>query len=154
MRPIHWVVGTSFAAAALIGGCASNDSRPEPYGSYSNQYSSSYASGYGVVDGIDAIRGNGGSGGGVGAGAIIGGIVGGVLGHQVGGGRGRDVATVAGVVGGAVVGHEVERSNRSQDGYRIRVRMDNGGYETVTQNSTNGLRVGDRVRVENDRVYR
>ena len=34
-------------------------------------------------------------------GAVIGGVLGGILGHQVGAGRGRDVATV----GGAVVGH-------------------------------------------------
>jgi uncharacterized protein YcfJ len=43
-------------------------------------------------------------------GAIIGGILGGVLGHQIGGGRGRDVATVAGAVGGVAIGSNVNRS--------------------------------------------
>ena len=38
-------------------------------------------------------------------GAIIGGILGGVLGHQVGGGRGNDVATVGGAIAGAAIGN-------------------------------------------------
>ena len=38
-------------------------------------------------------------------GAIIGGILGGVLGHQVGGGRGRDVATAGGAIAGAAIGN-------------------------------------------------
>jgi len=44
-------------------------------------------------------------------GAIIGGIVGGVLGHQVGGGRGQDIATAGGAVGGALLGSNVGRGN-------------------------------------------
>ena len=39
-------------------------------------------------------------------GAVIGAALGGILGHQVGGGRGKDVATVAGVVGGAALGSQ------------------------------------------------
>ena len=37
-------------------------------------------------------------------GAVVGAIIGGVLGHQVGGGRGRDVATAGGAVAGAALG--------------------------------------------------
>jgi outer membrane lipoprotein SlyB len=147
MKAIHLVIVMSCAAVALISGCANTDSRPVS----SPSYSSSYPSGYGVVDAIDVIRGGGDR---IGAGTIVGGIVGGVLGHQVGSGRGNDAATVAGGIGGAVVGHEIEKSNRAQDIYRIRVRMDNGGYQTVDQESANDLRVGDRARLENDRVYR
>ena len=44
-------------------------------------------------------------------GAILGGIVGGVLGHQIGGGRGRDVATVGGAVAGTAIG-----ANAGRDG--------------------------------------
>ena len=44
-------------------------------------------------------------------GAIIGGILGGVLGHQVGGGRGKDVATAGGAVAGALIGSNAGRSN-------------------------------------------
>jgi uncharacterized protein YcfJ len=42
-------------------------------------------------------------------GAIVGAIIGGVLGHQVGGGRGQDVATAGGAVAGAAVGANVGR---------------------------------------------
>jgi uncharacterized protein YcfJ len=43
-------------------------------------------------------------------GAIVGAIIGGVLGHQVGGGRGQDVATAGGAVAGAAIGANVGRS--------------------------------------------
>ena len=44
-------------------------------------------------------------------GAIAGALIGGILGHQVGGGRGKDIATVGGVVAGAAVGSNVGRNN-------------------------------------------
>jgi len=44
-------------------------------------------------------------------GAIAGAIVGGILGHQIGSGRGRDVATAAGAVGGAAIGSNVGRGD-------------------------------------------
>lgn len=40
-------------------------------------------------------------------GALAGAVIGGILGHQVGGGSGRDIATVGGAVAGAVVGSRV-----------------------------------------------
>jgi len=42
-------------------------------------------------------------------GAIAGAVIGGIIGHQIGGGRGRDVATAGGAVGGAVIGSQVGR---------------------------------------------
>jgi hypothetical protein len=45
---------------------------------------------------------------GIGAGAVIGGL----LGNQVGGGRGRALATVAGAVGGGMIGNEVQNRTR------------------------------------------
>ena len=47
-------------------------------------------------------------------GAIAGAIIGGILGHQVGSGRGNDVATVGGVVAGGVVGANVGRDGGTQ----------------------------------------
>jgi len=47
-------------------------------------------------------------------GAIIGAVLGGVLGHQVGGGRGQDIATVGGVVVGGVIGANVGRDGGGQ----------------------------------------
>jgi len=41
-----------------------------------------------------------------------------------------------------------------EDTYRIRVRFDDRSYQTVTQDSLDGLRVGDSVRIERDRVRR
>jgi hypothetical protein len=52
---------------------------------------------------------------------------------------------------GASAGHE---SNGRQNVYVIRVRFDDRSYRTVTQTSLNGLRVGDSVRIEDDRVRR
>ena len=46
-------------------------------------------------------------------GAIAGAVIGGVLGHQVGGGRGRDVATAGGAVAGAAVGANVGRGGQT-----------------------------------------
>lgn len=45
-------------------------------------------------------------------GAVIGGVAGGVLGHQVGGGRGKDVATALGAVVGAFTGDRIANDDR------------------------------------------
>lgn len=50
-------------------------------------------------------------------GAVVGAIVGGVLGHQVGGGRGKDLATAGGAVAGAVIGSNVGRDRDGREGY-------------------------------------
>lgn len=138
------------SVTTLMVGCANTGNQPV---SSSSAYSSSM---YGVIDAIEVTGGevDGIAGTGVGAGAVIGGVVGGVLGHQVGGGSGQDIATAAGVVGGAVVGHQIEKSTKQQQAYRIQVRLENGNYQTVTQDSIGDFRVGDRVRIENGRLYR
>lgn len=144
MKRINLLLATLFATSILMSGCANTDTRPAP----AQQASARVV--YGVIDSIETTSGGSND---IGAGAIIGGVLGGVLGNQVGGGTGNDVATVAGVVGGAVVGHQVEKSNRQQNAYRIQVHLDRGGYQTVTQGISD-LRVGDRVRVENNQVLR
>lgn len=53
-------------------------------------------------------------------GALIGALIGGVLGHQVGGGRGQDVATAGGAVAGAALGSQVGRSGGSGQQYATR----------------------------------
>ena len=47
-------------------------------------------------------------------GAVIGAVIGGILGHQVGGGRGQDIATVGGAVAGGAVGANVGRDRSGQ----------------------------------------
>ncbi len=81
-------------------------------------------------------------------------LTGGVIGHQIGSGRGNTAATIAGAIGGALVGSEIEREQRVEgDRYRVTVRLDSGGVIAVDQSERMALRVGDRVRVENGRVY-
>ncbi|RJF99216.1 glycine zipper 2TM domain-containing protein [Noviherbaspirillum saxi] len=160
-------------AAGLLAGCASPGyppiasqpyPAPAPAGSYpTGSYptgtypasSPSYAYSYGVVDSIQMRQAAAASGNGIGVGTVVGGVVGGMLGNQVGGGTGRKAATVAGVIGGAMVGNQMERNNQQvRDAFQIGVRMDNGSYRTILQDSAADLYVGSRVRVENDRVYR
>lgn len=50
----------------------------------------------------------------IGPGTVLGAIVGGVLGHQVGGGRGKDVATAGGAVVGGLIGNQADRDNRGE----------------------------------------
>jgi uncharacterized protein YcfJ len=47
-------------------------------------------------------------------GAVVGAVIGGILGHQVGGGRGQDIATVGGAVAGGAVGANVGRDRSGQ----------------------------------------
>lgn len=88
-------------------------------------------------------------------GTVIGAVVGGLIGNQVGGGRGKTAATVAGAVGGGFAGHAIgERSGSGNYGWQVVVRLDNGQYATVTQRNAPQVRVGDRVMVRGDQVYR
>lgn len=97
----------------------------------------------GVVESVREVTTRAqGSGLGAGAGAVVGGL----LGHQIGGGHGRQLATVAGAVGGAVVGNQVEGNMKATRSYTIRVRMDDGSYRTFHR-SAPGWQQGERVRV-------
>jgi len=153
-------------SATVLAGCATpNFSDPGanqyPQSQTQTQYpqqqqsnAPAYNSAYGVVDSIQLAQQTTGTSG-IGAGAVVGGVVGGVLGNQVGKGTGRDVATVAGVVGGALVGNQIQKSNQqTRDVYQVGIRLDNGAYQTMMLDSVGDLRVGNRVRIENGRVYR
>lgn len=89
------------------------------------------------------------------AGTVIGGVVGGLIGHQIGHGTGRTVATVAGVAGGAYVGNQIEQRQRApHESFRVTVRMDNGTYQTITEDNITDLRTGDRVRIDGNNISR
>jgi hypothetical protein len=48
-----------------------------------------------------------------------------------------------------VAGHEIEKQhNKKVVGYRVRVQLDNGESRTFEPPQLDGLKVGDRVRVE------
>lgn len=103
-------------------------------------------SGYGTVESVQTVdRKNPGI-----IGAIGGAVVGGLIGNQIGSGRGNTAATIAGAAGGAIAGREVERRTRAGDNlFKIFVRMDDGTYQAIAQESQPALRPGDRVRVRN-----
>lgn len=50
-------------------------------------------------------------------GTAVGAVIGGVVGHQIGGGRGKDLATVAGAVGGGYAGNQVQKGMQERDTY-------------------------------------
>jgi len=52
-------------------------------------------------------------------GAVVGAVIGGILGHQVGSGRGNDVATVGGAVAGGAIGANVNRDRGEQYGHDV-----------------------------------
>ena len=143
---LKWVVVTVMVAAA--GGCATRHAAP-PAPAYGAQHEGAQ---HGVVHSIDMVRAENQTSG---AGAVVGGALGAVLGRQVGGGSGRDAATVVGVLAGAIMGNEIEKNRRgATDIYRVTVRVERGGLRSFDYASLNDLRVGDRVRIENDQLYR
>jgi outer membrane lipoprotein SlyB len=141
------------AASVLMVGCASPNYSNNNSGNYPAR-SQSYSTVYGVVDSIQITQASTNSN--VGAGTVVGGLVGGLLGNQVGGGSGRAIATVAGAVGGAVVGNQLEQNRRPSgpDVYVVGVRLDNGSFQSYTQENIADVRIGNRVRIDNGRVSR
>ena len=157
MKSMQIILAGAMTAATLLGGCANSSNPAAPANTSSWPSTSSPSSnfiGYGVVEGIETIKvsddGNNVTG------TVVGGVVGGLLGNQVGSGRGQTVATVAGAVGGAIAGREIEKRSQaaSQEKYLVRVRLSNGTIHTATRSSVSDIKIGDRVRVDNDRVSR
>lgn len=92
-----------------------------------------------------------------GGGAIVGGILGAVVGHQIGGGRGKNVATVLGGVGGALAGNAIESNQQPgqiHESYRVSVQGDDGSYRSFSVPVQTDLRIGDRVRMANGQLFR
>ncbi|MEC5213603.1 outer membrane lipoprotein SlyB [Polaromonas sp. CG_9.5] len=139
-------------------------------GQYPNQYPNQYPAQsqypaqnqqgnyveYGRVSNIEVFQTQQQQAQGSGLGAILGGVAGAVVGHQFGGGKGRDVATVAGALGGAVAGNSIEKNRNPgvSQAYRVTVQMDNGGARAYDIPATGELRIGDRVRVQNGQLFR
>ena len=145
----------SLVAVGGLAGCATTDDRFENRQDTSDSRSrNNNFVAYGVVESITQSRG-GVANSGIGAGTVIGGVVGGVVGSQIGGGSGKTVATVAGVAGGALIGREIDKNRQtSNPHYTVRVRLNNGDYQTMNLDGIGELRTGDRVRIENNQLYR
>lgn len=159
----------SFAIAGVVvlagslAACGHNRSAPAPqYGGYSGGYQTAPAypnspagTEYGRVSNIEVLQGRS-EGRTSGAGAVLGAVVGGVLGNQVGKGSGRVAATAVGAIGGAVAGNAIEGRNNHEveQGYRLSVQLDHGGYRVYDVSSPGDLRIGDRVRLYNGQISR
>jgi uncharacterized protein YcfJ len=89
-----------------------------------------------------------------GAGAVIGGVAGGVLGHQVGSGRGKDVATVAGAAGGAYAGHQIEKNKNTTTSYLVEVKLENGSTRTFSYPAATAYKAGDKVKIVDKKLVR
>lgn len=126
-----------------------------PVSTYPNQNSQGNYVEYGRVSNVEVLRSQG-QAQGSGLGAVLGGVAGALVGSQIGGGTGRTAATVAGAFGGAVAGNAIEKSRSpgSSEMYRVSVQLDNGGTRAYDVPAFGELRVGDRVRIENNQLYR
>ena len=91
-----------------------------------------------------------------GGGAVVGGIVGAIVGRQFAdSNHGKNVGTVAGAVGGALIGNEIQKNaRRDQQGVRVNVQLEQGGIRSFDFQSIGDLRVGDRVRIDGNQLYR
>ena len=104
---------------------------------------------YGVVSAIDTVYASQAT---TGSGALIGGVIGAVVGRQFGhGGHARAAGTMAGAAGGIIIGNEIERQQTGARAHvRVSVQLENGQLSTFNYANAGSLRVGDRVRIENN----
>ena len=149
MKTISTLGIAIITTTALLAGCADMHSNQQQYPSQNYR---SQGTSYGTVDRIELIKS--GDSNNV-AGTIIGGIIGGIIGHQVGNGNGQTAATVAGAAGGAYVGNQAEQRRRNaNETFRVTVRIDDGSFQTITENNITDLRTGDRVRIDGNALSR
>ena len=142
-------------ALALLSACANRPQQVSNAPVYSPSRSAAPATvSYGVVRSIESVGTAGEQT--HGGGAVVGGIIGAVVGRQFADSNsGKNVGTVAGAVGGALIGNEVEKNaRRDQQAVRVNVQIDYGGVRSFDFKSIGDLRVGDRVRIEGNQLFR
>jgi uncharacterized protein YcfJ len=72
-------------------------------------------------------------------GAVVGGLVGALAGHQIGGGKGKTLATIGGAAAGAFAGHEVQKKHQEDNATKMETK---NVCHTVTDKSTKTTTVG------------
>lgn len=87
-------------------------------------------------------------------GLIAGGVAGAVLGHQVGGGFGKDLATIAGAAGGAYAGKKVQENMSAKKVWRVNVKYSDGTAAQFDFANDPGLKAGDPVKNSGNTVVR
>ena len=120
-------------------------------GTYSTQPAANNCADCGRVTAVNLVEKQGDSNA---VGLIAGGVAGAVLGHQVGGGFGKDLATIAGAAGGAYAGKKVQENMNASKVWRVSVTYTNGGSASFDFAQDPGLKVGDNVRKSGNTVVR
>jgi outer membrane lipoprotein SlyB len=87
-------------------------------------------------------------------GMIAGGVAGAVLGHQVGEGRGKDVATIAGAAGGAYAGHKIEENMKTTKSWVVSVHFEDGADRDYSFATDPGYASGDAVKLSGNSITR
>lgn len=128
-------------SAAVLGGCAASQSGSAYTRTQTRQAQQVQL---GTVQSVREVLIEGTKSG---AGVATGAIVGGLAGTQIGGGSGRQIATVLGALGGAYAGAAAEEGITRQPGYEIVVQLDNGRAIAVTQAADEPFYPGERVRL-------
>lgn len=91
---------------------------------------------------------------GTGVGIIAGGAAGALLGHQLGGGVGKDLATIAGAAGGAYAGNKIEKKMKTHKVWTVSVQYANGSKHSFYFNQDPGFKVGDEVKNSGNTIVR
>lgn len=87
-------------------------------------------------------------------GLIAGGAAGALLGRQVGGGLGKDLATLAGAAGGAYAGKQLEQRMKTQQVWDVKVTYPGGETRHYEFAQDPGFQVGDVVRKSEQSIVR
>ena len=87
-------------------------------------------------------------------GIIAGGATGALLGHQVGGGMGKDLATIAGAVGGAYAGKKIEEKVKTKTVWAVSVQYADGRKHSFEFAQDPGFKVGDTVKNAGESIVR
>ena len=153
------ILAAAIAAASLLAGCASlppgltspNQYSPTTYAGQQMQQAQQVEIGTILAITPVTVRASG-TASTIGTG--LGAAVGGLLGHQVGGGNGKTLTTIAGAVAGGIGGGVVTQHLYSQSALQITVRLSGctGAYgctEAITQSAAQSqpLHVGQRVEI-------
>jgi uncharacterized protein YcfJ len=87
-------------------------------------------------------------------GLIAGGVAGAVLGHQVGGGTGKDLATVAGAAGGAYAGKKIQENMNATKVWTVSVKYSDDHVAKFNFAHDPGLPVGTAVKNSGNTVVK
>jgi outer membrane lipoprotein SlyB len=87
-------------------------------------------------------------------GVIAGGALGALLGNQVGGGFGKDLATLAGAAGGAYAGKVIEEKIKTHKVWSVTVVYANESKASFDFTNDPGFQVGDRVKNSGNTITR